>query len=232
MFGLNMIRLHQKVNPERWYYHADRLGVVVFQDMVQKYGDASNATVPLFVQDFKAMVIGRKSHPCIVQFTTFNEGDLPAVSLIEGCELNNTRMGLPPNHHGLEVLNEQWDCGIGGIAVLLDHILEDNHTQSVRMVVPTLRVDFLVQPDHVQSEHWDSLDVVRQGIVCGCRVLPIRPPRLIEEASQKSEIPVEEWPLALWTRSEHKCPEPKVRGDVVGPRFNQNIVQERRLWAP
>ena len=24
MFGLNMIRLHQKINPERWYYHADR----------------------------------------------------------------------------------------------------------------------------------------------------------------------------------------------------------------
>ena len=34
MFGLNMIRLHQKVNPERWYYHADKLGVAVFQDMV------------------------------------------------------------------------------------------------------------------------------------------------------------------------------------------------------
>ena len=28
MFGLNMIRLHQKVNPERWYYHADKSGVV------------------------------------------------------------------------------------------------------------------------------------------------------------------------------------------------------------
>jgi len=27
-FGLNMIRLHQKVNPERWYWHADRLGAL------------------------------------------------------------------------------------------------------------------------------------------------------------------------------------------------------------
>ena len=72
---MNMIRLHQKVNPERWYYHADRLGVVVLQDMVQKYGHASDATVPLFVADFKAMVAGRGNHPCIVQFETFNEGD-------------------------------------------------------------------------------------------------------------------------------------------------------------
>ena len=75
MFGLNMIRLHQKINPERWYYHADRLGIVVFQDMVQKYGGATSATVPLFVEDMKRAIMGRKNHPSIVQFTTFNEGD-------------------------------------------------------------------------------------------------------------------------------------------------------------
>jgi hypothetical protein len=74
-FGLNMIRLHQKVNPERWYYHADRLGVIVFQDMVQKYGGASKATVPLFVDDLRRMITDRGNHPCIVQWTTFNEGD-------------------------------------------------------------------------------------------------------------------------------------------------------------
>mmetsp|Transcript_22705 Transcript_22705/g.64653 ORF Transcript_22705/g.64653 Transcript_22705/m.64653 type:complete len:659 (-) Transcript_22705:221-2197(-) len=74
-FGLNMIRLHQKVNPERWYWHADRLGVVVFQDMVQKYGRASKATVPLFVSDAAAMVHGRRNHPSILQWTAFNEGD-------------------------------------------------------------------------------------------------------------------------------------------------------------
>jgi hypothetical protein len=75
MFGLNMIRLHQKVNPERWYYHADKLGVVVMQDMVQKYGHASSDLIPYFVEDFKAMVAGRGNHPSIVQFETFNEGD-------------------------------------------------------------------------------------------------------------------------------------------------------------
>ena len=30
-FGLNMVRLHQKVNPQRWYWYADTLGVVVLQ---------------------------------------------------------------------------------------------------------------------------------------------------------------------------------------------------------
>jgi hypothetical protein len=75
MFGLNMIRLHQKVNPERWYYFADKHGLLIFQDMIQKYGGASAATIPYFVDDLKAMINGRSNHPCIVQWETFNEGD-------------------------------------------------------------------------------------------------------------------------------------------------------------
>jgi len=74
-FGLNMIRLHQKVNPERWYYFADRHGLAIMQDAVQKYGGASNETIPHFVSDMSAMIEGRGNHPCIVQWETFNEGD-------------------------------------------------------------------------------------------------------------------------------------------------------------
>lgn len=32
--GFNMIRKHCKIEPERWYYHCDRLGMLVWQDMV------------------------------------------------------------------------------------------------------------------------------------------------------------------------------------------------------
>jgi beta-galactosidase/beta-glucuronidase len=32
--GFNMTRKHVKVEPRRWYYHADRLGLIVIQDMV------------------------------------------------------------------------------------------------------------------------------------------------------------------------------------------------------
>jgi hypothetical protein len=78
-FGMNVVRLHQKVNPERWYWHADRLGVVVIQDMVQKYGGATAATVPDFNAEIKAMIDGRGNHPSIVQWTVFNEGDCEAV---------------------------------------------------------------------------------------------------------------------------------------------------------
>lgn len=32
--GFNMLRKHIKIEPQRWYYHCDRLGMVVWQDMV------------------------------------------------------------------------------------------------------------------------------------------------------------------------------------------------------
>ena len=31
--GYNMIRKHVKVEPARWYYHCDKLGMIVWQDM-------------------------------------------------------------------------------------------------------------------------------------------------------------------------------------------------------
>jgi hypothetical protein len=81
-FGMNMIRLHQKINPERWFYHADRLGVVVMQDMVQHFNyhmDESGETknIPIdtaqFEKEWSAAILGRKNHPSIIQWDIFNE---------------------------------------------------------------------------------------------------------------------------------------------------------------
>ncbi len=41
-FGYNMIRKHIKVEPARWYYHCDRLGMLVWQDMPSITGNKSN----------------------------------------------------------------------------------------------------------------------------------------------------------------------------------------------
>ncbi len=38
--GFNMIRKHVKVEPARWYYHCDKLGMLVWQDMPS--GDMGN----------------------------------------------------------------------------------------------------------------------------------------------------------------------------------------------
>jgi hypothetical protein len=71
--GYNLIRKHLKVEPERWYYWADKLGILVWQDMPL----ASNQT-PEDRNEFEAelhrMIAGRGNHPSIIMWIVFNEG--------------------------------------------------------------------------------------------------------------------------------------------------------------
>ena len=57
--GFNMLRKHIKVEPDRWYYHCDRLGIIVWQDMVSggKELDVFHAGVLPNIQGFLSPVI-------------------------------------------------------------------------------------------------------------------------------------------------------------------------------
>jgi hypothetical protein len=62
-----------KVEPERWYYHTDQLGLLVWQDMPS----ADNVTDEgkrEFTRELEAMVAARRNHPSIVMWVPFNEG--------------------------------------------------------------------------------------------------------------------------------------------------------------
>lgn len=43
--GFNMLRKHIKIEPLRWYYHCDRLGMLVWQDMINGGGEYSMWTI-------------------------------------------------------------------------------------------------------------------------------------------------------------------------------------------
>ena len=43
--GYNMLRKHIKIEPMRWYYHCDRLGMLVWQDMMNGGGDYRFLTI-------------------------------------------------------------------------------------------------------------------------------------------------------------------------------------------
>ena len=43
--GYNMLRKHIKIEPMRWYYHCDRLGMLVWQDMVSGGGEYNFLTI-------------------------------------------------------------------------------------------------------------------------------------------------------------------------------------------
>jgi hypothetical protein len=81
--GFNMTRKHVKVEPDRWYYWCDKLGLLVWQDMPA--GDKGvgpgkgeitkdPAAAKEFEAELKAMIDALRNHPCIVQWVVFNEG--------------------------------------------------------------------------------------------------------------------------------------------------------------
>ena len=94
--SFNTLRKHIKVEPEEFYYQCDRLGMIVWQDMVNNgsysyFRDTVLPTVGIqtrndrrlhrdersrnaFRQGAADAVNQLKNHPCICYWTIFNEG--------------------------------------------------------------------------------------------------------------------------------------------------------------
>lgn len=83
-----MIRKHVKVEPARWYYHCDKEGILVWQDMPS--GDMGNqwaphtynggtdkerssASIANYYQEWKEIMDLCVSHPSVVVWVPFNE---------------------------------------------------------------------------------------------------------------------------------------------------------------
>ena len=94
--GFNTLRKHIKVEAERFYYDCDRLGMLVWQDMVNnghysflrdtalptiglkslsdKHLHRSIASRAAFAEEMEKTVQLLANHPCVVGWTIFNEG--------------------------------------------------------------------------------------------------------------------------------------------------------------
>jgi len=85
--GFNMIRKHIKVEPRLYYYHCDRIGMMVWQDQVSggkgakwtflkpeprdaEWPEAHHAQ---FMLELGRMIDTLENHPCIVTWVPFNE---------------------------------------------------------------------------------------------------------------------------------------------------------------
>jgi len=76
--GFNLIRKHAKVEPPRWYYWADKLGMLVWQDMPQMFLAKGQTLTPAaaaeFEKEWRAEIAELDNHPSIIVWTIFNEG--------------------------------------------------------------------------------------------------------------------------------------------------------------
>ena len=76
--GFNLLRKHAKVEPLRWYYWTDKLGVLVWQDMPQMFGGKdgllTTGAKEQFETEWRRIIAEFHNAPSIVVWTTFNEG--------------------------------------------------------------------------------------------------------------------------------------------------------------
>ncbi|PWV47087.1 glycoside hydrolase family 2 protein [Chitinophaga sp. S165] len=71
--GFNTIRKHIKVEPDRWYYHADRLGMMVWQDMPNAAFSLSQEAKDIFEKESARNIDQLYNHPSITTWVLFNE---------------------------------------------------------------------------------------------------------------------------------------------------------------
>jgi len=71
--GFNMTRKHVKIEPDRWYYWCDKLGLMVWQDMPSGDNKTPEAKVQ-FETELHRLVEGFRNHPSIIMWVVFNEG--------------------------------------------------------------------------------------------------------------------------------------------------------------
>lgn len=71
--GFNTIRKHIKIESARWYYHADRLGMLVWQDMVNPNRGLPEGAKAAFEQQCKETLAQLHNYPCITTWVLFNE---------------------------------------------------------------------------------------------------------------------------------------------------------------
>jgi len=118
--GLNMVRKHIKVEPQRWFYWADRLGLLVWQDMPHAWDAESNAAVRAKVEaEDREIVDEHRSSPAVVTWVIFNEswGDFDMVRMAnqfkawDPSRLVNTHSGInfAPGDQGVGDLIDNHD---------------------------------------------------------------------------------------------------------------------------
>ena len=71
--GFNAIRKHVKVEPERWYYYCDKLGILVWQDLVPPGNRTTEAQIE-FEKEAEETLEQLRNHPSITTWVLFNEG--------------------------------------------------------------------------------------------------------------------------------------------------------------
>jgi len=143
--GFNMIRKHVKVEPARWYYHCDKEGILVWQDMPSgdmggnawdmRLGqitgrkldkDRTPESEAIFRTEWKAIMDAFHNYPSIIAWVPFNE----AWGQFKTKEITEWTMQMDPSR----LVNS----ASGGNFFNTGHILDIHHYADPQMPDPAV----------------------------------------------------------------------------------------------
>lgn len=118
--GFNMVRKHIKVEPARWYHHADRLGLLVWQDVPSTPPFDSSRTaaqIAQFTTEAREIVDEHRAFPSVIAYVPFNEG-WGEWNLADTASVTNSLKAYDPTrlmnaHSGFNCCASKGDPGTG-----------------------------------------------------------------------------------------------------------------------
>lgn len=248
--GFNMIRKHVKTEPARWYYHCDKLGMLVWQDMPSGdlgnrwepnpgvYGLASDqqrsaASEQAYRSEWKEIMQDLYNFPCIVVWVPFNE----AWGQFKTREITEWTMQQDPSR----LVNS----ASGGNFEPVGHIVDLHHYPDPSMPDPSLfganRILVLGEFGGlglpVQGHTWQEKDnwgyqrfKTKEELLHRYKELIDRLPHLIQKGlsaavyTQTTDVEVEINGIMTYDRKEIKMPAQSLK-TIHSPLYNASLVE-------
>jgi hypothetical protein len=147
--GFNGVRKHQKIEDPRYLYWADKLGLVVFEEMPSAYRFTRRATNRL-VREWTEAIERDSSHPCILIWVPFNESwGVPDLNAAPGhrdavAALFHLTKTLDPTR--LVIGNDGWESSATDIIGVHDYDSDPKHLR--------VRYGPEVKPQELVDRRW------------------------------------------------------------------------------
>ncbi len=120
--GFNAVRKHIKAEPARWYYHADRLGLLVWQDFVSVEDGSNPVAQQAFLNESRELMQQLHNYPSIYAWIVFNEGWGEWDRTVTGQITDDVKAADPSRivsaHSGVNCCASKGDSGKGDV---IDH---------------------------------------------------------------------------------------------------------------
>jgi beta-galactosidase/beta-glucuronidase len=149
--GFNGVRKHQKIEDPRYLYWADKLGIIVWEEMPSAYRFTSIA-IARMVREWTEVIHRDRSHPCIVIWVPFNESwGVPDLTTVPAARdavaaLYHLTKTLDPNR--LVIGNDGWESSATDVIGVHDYEGDASHMR--------MRYGPEIKPRELVDQRWSG----------------------------------------------------------------------------